>query len=85
MSVTEVARGDLKKNMLGSDDVYIVDSGPELIVWVGGKASDAERAAAFNTASKYLKHQRKPIETPVSVLKEGQTQNHALFKKIFAN
>lgn len=85
LAVAEVARGDLKQSMLSSDDVYIVDPGPQLLVWVGSKASSKERAAAFNTASTYLKTQGKPITTPVSVLKEGQGMRHSVFKKIFAN
>ena len=36
-----------------------------------------------NTASAYLKQQSKPMTTPVTVLKEGQSQ--PLFNKIFAN
>jgi len=85
MTVLEIARGDLKQDMLLAADVYLVDTGPQLIVWVGSKSSDAERAAAFNTASSYLKQQGKPMTTPVSVLKEGQGARHAVFKKIFAN
>lgn len=71
--------------MLSSDDVYLVDSGPQLFVWLGAAASSRERAAAFNTASTYLKTQGKPITTPVSVLKEGQGMRNSVFKTIFAN
>ena len=71
---SEVARGDLKRSMLSSEDVYLVDPGPELLVWVGSKASERERAAAFNTASAYLKQhkgdvtQLGPIERHVIML-----------------
>lgn len=85
LSIHEVARGDLKKEMLTSDDVYVVDPGPELIVWVGCRASQRERAAAMNTATHYLKMQGKPITTPVSVIKEGSGVKSPTFKKIFAN
>ena len=85
LSIEEVGRGDLTKSMLSSDDVSVVDPGPELIVWIGSGASQRERAAAMNTATQYLKSQGKPITTPVSVIKEGSGVRHATFQKIFAN
>lgn len=85
LSIEEVGRGDLTKSMLSSDDVFVVDPGPELIVWIGSGASQRERAAAMNTATQYLKSQGKPITTPVSVIKEGSGVRHATFQKIFAN
>jgi len=85
LTMSEVARGDLKKEMLCSTDVFVVDPGPELIVWVGSGASQRERAAAMNTATLYLKTQRKPITTPVSVIKEGSGVHNPTFTKIFAN
>ena len=85
LTLNEVGRGDLKRAMLGRDDVYVVDAGPELIVWVGEGASNKERAAAFNTASSYLRTQARPLTTPVSVIKSKQSDQHALFKQIFAN
>ena len=85
LSITEVGRGDLKKGMLNTDDVYVCDPGPELLVWVGNGASQKERAAAMNTATAYLKSQGKSIRTPVAVLKEDVAHRHATFQKIFAN
>ena len=82
--ISEVARGDLTKAMLGSDDVFVVDPGPQLLVWVGNGASQLERVSAMNTATAYLKTQGKPIHTPVSVLKEDAAHRHPLFQKIFA-
>lgn len=83
LSVTEIGRGDLKLSMLTSDDVYLCDPGPELIVWVGRKASAKERASAMSTAMKYLTQQSKPFSTPISVLTEGQPITSPTFSKIF--
>ena len=83
MTISEVGRGDLKRSMLASEDVYVVDVESQLLVWVGSKASEKERAAAFNTASAYLKQSGKPITTPVAVLKEANALRNATFKKIF--
>ena len=83
LSVSEVGRGDLKMSMLTSEDVYLCDPGPELLVWVGRKASAKERAAAMSTAMKYLTQQSKPFSTPISVLTEGQPVTNPTFGKIF--
>ena len=85
LQINEVGRGDLTMDMLNSSDVFIVDPGPELLVWLGSEASERERDASFNTASKYLKSQGKTIMTPVAVIKEGQEGRNELFKKIFLN
>ena len=84
LEINEVGRGDLTMDMLNSSDVFIVDPGPELLVWLGSEASERERAASFNTASKYLRSVGKPMKTPVAVLKEGQEGRNDLFNKIFA-
>ena len=85
MQMTEIGRGELTPSMLDSDDVFVCDPGPELLVWIGGKASAKERAAAMNTATHYLKAQGKAITTPVSVLKEESAMRHPTWKKIFAH
>lgn len=35
LQITEVAKGKLAKDMLKSEDVFIVDAGSELFVWIG--------------------------------------------------
>ena len=85
LQMNEVGRGDLTMDKLNSAAVCIVDSGPELLVWIGSEASEHERAASFNTASKFLRNQGKSMMTPVAVIKEGQEGRNDLFKKIFSN
>jgi len=69
---SEVARGDLKRSMLQTSDVYICDVGPQLLVWIGEGASDLEKRSAMVTATKYLRFSNKPLTTPVAVVREGQ-------------
>lgn len=83
---TEIGRGDLRKNMLGSDDVYMLDAGIEIFMYVGKRASNAERKNAMGTAISYLAHQDKPLGTPIHVIKEGQDVSKLdHWKKVFAN
>merc|ERR1719166_966116 len=35
LKITEVGRGELKKSMLNSDDVMMLDVGAEVFVWIG--------------------------------------------------
>jgi len=85
LNVAEVGRGDLKRSMLTSDDVFMCDlaPGPEVIIWVGAKASQKERASAMSTAVEYLKACGRPVTTSVTMLKEGQESRFKPFKKIF--
>jgi len=72
LKLTEVATGTFKKSQLKSDDVFIVDLGNELIVWVGKGASKKERALAIQYAGLYLKHAKRPFGTPIVRIAEGQ-------------
>lgn len=85
MMCTEVARGDLKKSMLGSDDVYMLDAGLEIFMYVGKSASGAERRSAMGTAISYLAMQNKGLGTPIHVIKEGQKIKIDHWLKVFAD
>ena len=81
-------RDMLKRDMLASDDVYLIDSGRELLVWVGGYveglAEAKSAAAAFNTASAYLRQSGQAITTPVTLIREGQEGQCELFRSVVA-
>lgn len=85
LGLEEVARGDLSKDMLKSQDVFLCDTGPSILIWIGSDASPKESAAAMDTANKYLTQQSKPLTTEVTVLKDGHTSNNKQFTEIFNN
>ena len=86
LRVTEEARGELDKSQLDSNDVFICDTGNELLVWIGNKASPIESARSMSTASKYLDQKGKSfVTTPISVLKERNAEQNTTFKQIFMN
>ncbi|GMF27055.1 unnamed protein product [Phytophthora lilii] len=74
--------GVLTKDILKTEDVFIIDSGNELFVWVGKTASESERKNALTVAVHYLKKEGRPSHTPITrVVEEGETPVFtALFK-----
>lgn len=75
------SNGVLTKSILKTDDVFIVDVGDVVFVWVGKKASDAERKNAMTCATKYLQKHGRSLHTPITrVVEEGEPP---VFKALF--
>ena len=66
-----VKEGDLGMGDLDSKDVFVVDAGNELFVWVGKGASTAEKKNAMAYAHKHLMDSEHPL-IPVSCFGEGR-------------
>lgn len=76
LSISEVALSDgkLKKDMLDSNDVFIVDGTSSIYVWVGKGASEEEKKNAMITGTKYLASSGLPNFTPIErVLEKAET------------
>lgn len=71
---------DVKGCKLDSTDVFIVDSGDTVFVWVGTEASKSERRMGMKYATDYLSKFGRPSHTPVVRVIEGSET--AAFKKI---
>jgi len=66
VEMTEVASGEgCTKSKLDSADVFLLDTGVEIFVWVGAGASKAERSSALRVAGQYLQKTEKPAHTPI--------------------
>lgn len=75
------ANGVLTKSLLKTEDVFIVDVGDVVFVWVGKHASDAERKNAMTCATKYLAQNSRSLHTPITrVVEEGEPP---VFKALF--
>jgi advillin len=73
--------GILTKEILKSDDVFIIDTGASLFVWVGKGANDAERKNAIPSATKYLENCGRSLHIPISrVVESGEPP---VFKALF--
>jgi len=73
LTVEEVAsgKGNIKKSKLQSEDVFFVDNGHTLYVWIGAKTSKDEKAMAMTYATDFLKASGRPLSTPVLRVIEG--------------
>eukprot|EP01083_Nonionella_stella_P073707 199551_1 len=71
LSVTEAASGKLSFSTLESDDVFVVDKGDILFVWVGKDASFSEKRKGMKYACDYLAKEARPMHTPVVRCVEG--------------
>ncbi|CAF4190191.1 unnamed protein product [Rotaria sp. Silwood2] len=68
----KVATGkDVHRALLHSNDVFILDSGSEIFVWIGKGASMIEKKKAMDYAKAYLVKEKKPSHLPVSIILEG--------------
>jgi len=79
LKLSEVAQGTLKKNQLDGNDVFLVDAGDALYVWVGKQTSKNEKAHAIEYATLFLKKTGRPGNTSVQRVVEG-SENAAFWK-----
>jgi len=75
MTFTKVAEGKINATMFDTNDVFVLDGGVQLFVWVGKKASKEEKSQCMKYATDYLKQQKKPATTPVTRIVEGQVHH----------
>jgi gelsolin len=66
-----VGSGHFTKDMLDSNDVFILDQGQEVFVWVGKHASEKERKGGIQHAQNYLAKYNRPIALPISRVMDG--------------
>lgn len=83
MKFMTVLEGKLDSKLLDSKDVYLVDAGTHLFVWVGKKASVDERKNAMAYAHNFLRDKCNPF-CPVTCLGEKQAKKSKEFQAVFA-
>jgi len=72
MEFKQVATGaQCKKSLLDSNDVFILDTGSEVIAWIGKGASADEKKKALGFAQDYLAKYNRPAYLPISRVLEG--------------
>lgn len=69
LELTEVP---YKKETLCSDDTFLIDRGDNIFVWVGTKASPAEKKFGFVFAKKYQDKEKRNRNLPVIVVQENE-------------
>lgn len=71
LEVTEVGRAPLTKDLLDTNDCFILDGETEIFVWVGKGATKEERKESMIHAANYLKQSGKPNWIPITRVAEG--------------
>jgi len=71
LTKTKVGEGGLKKSLLDSKDVFILDVGHTVWVWIGKGASKQERAKGIEFGTKHVKDSGRPDHIPVSRIMES--------------
>jgi len=71
LTFTKVAEGNISKSALDTKDVFILDAGFSVFVWVGKQTSATERKTALQYAVDYLKNENRPTTLPISRILEG--------------
>ncbi len=64
--------GDIKVTDLDSNDVFILDGGNNVFVWIGSCASDAEKSNGFAYGTNYLNEQKRPTAKMTVVRDKGR-------------
>jgi len=82
MKFEKVATGNFSKSAVNEDDVFIIDNGQVIYVYIGEKASQNERQNALIYAHNYLKSTEYP-QAPVTVMKKDvKGKNADEFNKV---
>lgn len=82
LKVIEVKKGPLYQGDLDENDSFIVDNGPNgIFVWVGKKATTAERSEAMRNGQSFAKKKEYPPNTMVTRVVSGAEP--AEFRSLF--
>jgi gelsolin len=69
---TEVATGNaVNKGHLSSDDIFLLDVGSQIFVWIGKGSSPQEKKSGLQIAVNYIAKNQLPEATPISRILEG--------------
>lgn len=65
-------RSSSSSSTLDENNVYLIDTGWKIFVWIGKQADSGEKVAALGAADRYSEIEPRANEMPVTVLKSGQ-------------
>jgi gelsolin len=83
MKFLKVHSGRVYPSMLRAKDVFILDSGPEIFVWIGVESSPEEKSQSMSRALQYLKNEGKNTKLPITKVIQNEP-NKAFDEIVFA-
>ncbi|CAD5121525.1 DgyrCDS10026 [Dimorphilus gyrociliatus] len=76
MEMMEISRDEeISRSSLDSNDVFVVDVGDTVFIWIGKDASENESRNGFGYAHRYLQKTANPLR-PITVISEGKKNDH---------
>lgn len=72
MTLVGEGKGKILKSKLDSTDVFLLDMGNTVYVWIGKVASKQERANGIKFGVQYLREQGRPSDTSVTRVTQGR-------------
>lgn len=73
--------GFMNRSSLNDDNVFLLDTGWKIFVWIGKGANAGEKVAALGAVDRYAQTEPRAKELPVTVVKGGQERGG--FWKLF--
>jgi gelsolin len=65
----------LQRSLLDEDDVFLLDAGWEIFVWIGKKADRSEKLSAMSKSDAYCKGNPRTADLPLTLVKSGYENN----------
>ena len=83
MEFNKVAEANrVTRDKLDTRDVFVLDVGHEIFVWIGKGASEGEKKESMVVGTKYLRDNKRPNYLPITRIHEGN--ENAVFEGAFA-
>ena len=70
--ILELKETKFDKNVLSSKDVFFVDAGNILYIWIGTLSSKNEKINSIIFAKRYIEHFKRPSSLPLCIIPEGK-------------
>jgi gelsolin len=72
----------LSRDLLDESDVFLLDAGWEVFLWLGKDADKSEKLGAFAKADQYCKEDLRTVDLPLAIVKAGYESSE--FNSFFA-
>jgi len=84
LTFTHLGDGTLDRSALNSDDVYIIDTGHTIVVWIGVGASEGEKNNSMGYAQQYIRDHLNGLPLSISVVQERALSNEQ-YRELLGN
>jgi len=67
--------GAINASLFNSDDVFLLDKGYIVYIWIGKNASKEEKKSGMRYATKYITENHQGLPLPITVVPESAQHN----------